>query len=153
MHGKLVIIYVHHRDNFCFCFGYSQEHEFPVVDQKLENVTGFEELRFDDIETFKYGFTTGQELPSLPGCSMNFGTDGRIEDGFDSSVRFHSQELMLNTVETSQLTVCVWCRTEFRLEGIELETPSDSIGYMCPTCKARISGHFSSGLSMGHHGF
>ncbi|KAK4438175.1 Methyl-CpG-binding domain-containing protein 8 [Sesamum alatum] len=129
------------------------QHEFSVVDQKLENVTGFEELRFDDIEPFKYGFVNGQELPSLPGSSMNLGSDSGIADGFNSSVRYSSEEVMLNTLETNQLTVCVWCRSEFKLEGIESETPSDSIGYMCPTCKAKISGHFSGGLSMDPHDF
>ncbi|KAL0422389.1 UNVERIFIED_CONTAM: hypothetical protein Slati_3261800 [Sesamum latifolium] len=129
------------------------QHEFSVVDQKLENVTGFEELRFDDIEPFKYGFVNGQELPSLPGGSMNLGSDSGIADGFNSSVRYSSEEVMLNTLETNQLTVCVWCRSEFKLEGIESETPSDSIGYMCPTCKAKISGHFSGGLSMDPHDF
>ncbi|KAL3814404.1 hypothetical protein ACJIZ3_015672 [Penstemon smallii] len=127
------------------------EHEFSIVDQKLENVTGFEELRFDDIE--QYGFENGQELPCLPEVSLNMGNDGGIGDGFNSSVRFHTEEVMLNTLDTSQLTVCVWCRSEFKLEGIESETPSDSIGYMCPTCKAKISGHFGGGLSIDPHGF
>ncbi|PIN08877.1 hypothetical protein CDL12_18542 [Handroanthus impetiginosus] len=76
-----------------------------------------------------------------------------MEDGFNSSVRFGSEEVMLNTLGTNQLTVCVWCRAEFKLEGIESESPSDSIGYMCPTCKAKISGHFSDGLSMDPHDF
>ncbi|KAK6156811.1 hypothetical protein DH2020_011059 [Rehmannia glutinosa] len=129
-----------------------REHEFSVADQKLENVTGFEELRFDDIEPYKYGYMNVQELPSLPGSSMNLGNGG-IEDGFNSSVGFGSEEVMLNTLDANQLTVCVWCRTEFKLEGIESETPSDSIGYMCPTCKAKISGHFGGGLSMYPHDF
>lgn len=125
-----------------------------MVDQKLENVTGFEELTFDDIEPYKYGFVNEHELPSLPGSSMNLGiNNGMEEDGFNCSVRFGSEGVMLNTLETNHLTVCVWCRTEFKLEGIELEAPSDSIGYMCPTCKARISGHFSGGLSMDPHDF
>ncbi|XP_057804009.1 uncharacterized protein LOC131019482 isoform X1 [Salvia miltiorrhiza] len=129
------------------------EHEFSVVDQKLENVTGFEELRFDDMEPFKYGFGNGQELSSLPGGSINLDSNSTIEDEFNSSVRFGQEEIMLNTLHTNQLTVCVWCRTEFKLEGIESETLSDSIGYMCPTCKAKISGHFDGGLSMDPHNF
>ncbi|KAG8368658.1 hypothetical protein BUALT_Bualt15G0068600 [Buddleja alternifolia] len=69
------------------------EHEFSIVHQKLENVTGFEELRFDDIEPFKYNFMNEQGLPSLPGSSMNLGNeDGGIEDGFNSSVRFGSED-------------------------------------------------------------
>ena len=63
------------------------------------------------------------------------------------------EEIMLNTLHANHLTVYVWCRAEFRLEGIELETLSDSIGYMCPTCKANISEHFDVGPSMDPHNF
>lgn len=128
------------------------EHGFSVVDQKLENVTAFEELRFDDMDPFRYGFANEQDFTSLPGSSMNLGIDSGIEDGFNSSVRF-TEEVMLNTLDANQLTVCVWCRAEFKLEGIEPETLPDSIGYMCPTCKAKISGHFDGGLSMDLHNF
>ncbi|GER55528.1 methyl binding domain protein [Striga asiatica] len=131
-----------------------KEHEFSVVDQKLDNVTGFEELRFEDLDPFKDGFENGQELSSLPGRHMNFENASGIADEFNSSVVFGSEEVMMNTVDINQLTVCVWCRTEFRLEGIESEAPSNSIGYMCPTCKAKISGHFGGvGLSMDPHDF
>ncbi|XP_047947180.1 uncharacterized protein LOC125193435 [Salvia hispanica] len=129
------------------------EHEFSVVDQKLENVTGFEELRFDDMEPFKYGFGNEQELSLLPGGSINLDSNNGMEDEFNTSVGFGQEEIMLNTLHTNQLTVCVWCRAEFKLEGFESETLSDSIGYMCPTCKAKISGHFDGGLSMDSHNF
>lgn len=122
------------------------EHEFSVVDQKLENVTGFEELRFDDMEPFKYGFGSGQELSSLPGGAIELDSNSGIDNGFSSPVRFGAEEIMLETLHPDQLTVCVWCRTEFKLEGIESEALSDSIGYMCPTCKANISGQFDGGL-------
>ncbi|KAL3620941.1 hypothetical protein CASFOL_035853 [Castilleja foliolosa] len=129
------------------------EHEFSVVDQKLENVTGFEELRFDDMEPFKYDFMNEQAFPSLAGGSMDL-NDNVIDDRFNSSVGFGSDEVMLiSGMDANQLTVCVWCRTEFKLEGIESETPSDSIGYMCPTCKAKISGHFGGGMSIDPNGF
>ncbi|GFP98707.1 methyl-cpg-binding domain-containing protein 8 [Phtheirospermum japonicum] len=88
------------------------EHEFSVVDQKLENVTGFEELRFDDMEPFKYDFMNEQEFPSLPGGSMNLGNDSGIEDGFNSSIGFGSDEVMLNGVDTNQLT-----ERNFKKEG------------------------------------
>ncbi|XP_042008258.1 uncharacterized protein LOC121756901 [Salvia splendens] len=129
------------------------EHVFSADDQNLENVTAFEELSFDDMEPFKYGFGNGQELSSLPGGSINLNSNSGIEDEFDPSVKFGQEEIMLNTLHANQLTVCVWCRAEFRLEGIESETLSDSIGYMCPTCKANISEHFDGGLSMDPHNF
>ncbi|EPS64208.1 hypothetical protein M569_10574, partial [Genlisea aurea] len=126
--------------------------EFSVVDQKLDNVTGFEELRFDDMEP--YGFGHGQDLTSLAGSSMNLGDETGIELGFSTSVRFGPDALMLNAVGTDdRVTVCVWCRSEFSLDGIESEAPSDSIGYMCPTCKAKISGHFGGRLTMDLHDF
>lgn len=132
-------------DPYLLYYAYMQgEHEFSVVDQKLENVTGFEELGFDDMEPFSFG--GGQELSSLPGGSINLDSNSGLDNGFDSPVRFGAEEIMLNPLHLNQLTVCVWCRTEFRLEGIESETLSDSIGYMCPTCKANISGHFDGGL-------
>lgn len=125
-----------------------------MIDPKLENVTGFEELRFDDIETFRYGFVNGQESLSLPGGSIDLRNNAGIEDGFNSSIRFGSEEVTLSTTDINQLTtVCVWCRTEFKLDGVESESPSDSIGYMCPTCKDNISGHLNGGLSMDPGGF
>ncbi|KAL6515311.1 hypothetical protein OROHE_018943 [Orobanche hederae] len=130
-----------------------REHDFSIVHQKFDNVTGFEELRFEDLDPFKYGFENGQDLSSLPGVSMNLGNESGIEDRFNSSIGFGSEEVMMDTVGVNQLTLCVWCRTEFKLEGIESEAPSDSIGYMCPTCKTKISGHFGVGLSMYPNGF
>lgn len=121
------------------------ESEFAGADQKFESVTDFEELRFDDMEPFRYGFVNAEELPSLPGDSINLRNQSAIEDGFNSSIGFDTNEVML---DVNHLTVCVWCRTEFKLDGIDSETPSDSIGYMCPTCKTKISGHFSDGLSL-----
>ena len=59
------------------------EHEFSVGEQKLGNVTGFEELGFDDMEPFKYGFGNGKELSSLPGGSINLNSNSGIEDEFD----------------------------------------------------------------------
>lgn len=130
------------------------EQGFSVIDQKLENVTGFEELRFDDIEPFRYGFVSGQESPSLPGGSIDLRNNTGMEDGFNSSIRFGSEEVALNAADINQLTtVCVWCRTEFKLDGVESESPSDSIGYMCPTCKDNISGHLNGSLSMDPGGF
>lgn len=119
------------------------ENEFTVADQKLESVTDFEELSFEDMEPYQYGFVPEQVLPSLPDGSMNLRDDNAIDDGFNTSVGFGSDEVML---DDNELTVCVWCRTEFKLEGIDLESASDSIGYMCPTCKSNISGHFNQDL-------
>lgn len=126
-----------------------EQDEFSVL--KLGNETGFEELTLDDIEPFKYEFSEGQGSPSLP---VDLDNASGMEDTFNSSLGFGSEEAVLRMASTHQLTtVCVWCRSEFSLEAFESETQSDSIGYMCPECKAKISGHLDSGLSMSSHGF
>nr|GMC89679.1 methyl-cpg-binding domain-containing protein 8 [Ipomoea batatas] len=129
-----------------------EQDEFSVL--KLGNETGFEELTLDDIEPFKYDFSEGQGSPSLPGVSVGLDNGSGMEETFNSSLGFGSEEAVLGMANAHQLiTVCVWCRSEFILEAFESETQSDSIGYMCPECKAKISGHLDSGLSMGSHGF
>ncbi|CAK9174036.1 unnamed protein product [Ilex paraguariensis] len=122
--------------------------------QKLDNITGFEELKLDEIEPFQYSFVNEQEPHSLPEVSMDLANDAGIEEGFNSSVRFESEAVMFNMDDRHQVTtLCVWCRTEFNHEAIDSEAQSDSIGFMCPTCKAKISGHLNCGLSMNAHSF
>ncbi|XP_057976496.1 uncharacterized protein LOC131163774 [Malania oleifera] len=100
--------------------------EFCGVDQKLDNEMEFEELRLDEIESF------------------SFLNDAVVEEGFGASLQFESGEVMVNMGGRRQLTtVCVWCRLEFNHEAVDCETQSDSVGYMCPTCKAKISGQLN----------
>lgn len=122
-------------------------HCFPtftaISNKNLDNITGFEELRFDEIESLS---------PSLLEASMDLASNLEMEEGFNSPVKYESEVAMLNMTGKQQLTtVCVWCRTEFNHEATDLEAQSDSIGFMCPTCKVKISGHLESGLSMNSH--
>ncbi|CAL5379525.1 unnamed protein product [Camellia sinensis] len=120
------------------------ENEFCTVDQKLDNVTAFDDLRLDEIEPLKFNFLNGQESPSLPEVTMNLANDEGMEEGFNSSAGFETEAIMLNIAGRLQFTtVCVWCRTEFNHEAVDSETQSDSVGFMCPTCKAKISGQLN----------
>lgn len=117
------------------------EDEFRRVDQRLENVTGFEELKLDEIEHLKFNFGTGQESLSLQEVPMELANDAGIQGSYSSSVQFESEEVLLNMGHEHQLrTVCVWCGVEFSHEGVDSEVQSDSVGYMCPACKTKISG-------------
>ncbi|KAI8026074.1 Metacaspase-1 [Camellia lanceoleosa] len=131
------------------------ENEFCTVDQKLDNVTAFDDLRLDEIEPLKFNFVNGQESPSLPEVTMNLANDEGMEEGFNSSAGFETEAVMLNIAGRLQFTtMCVWCRTEFNHEAVDSETQSDSVGFMCPTYKAKISGQLNvldSGLSMNSH--
>ncbi|CAN4107963.1 unnamed protein product [Withania somnifera] len=134
--------------------GSSKDHgEVSAVSRNLDNGTGFEELRLDEIGHFEYSFDVGRESPSLPTTSVELGNDARMEEVF-ASVGFDSGGIIFNMEETHLLsTVCVWCRAEFKLEAYDAEAHSDSIGFMCPDCKAKISGHLESGLSLSPHSF
>lgn len=64
-----------------------------------------------------------------------------IEGAFGSSVHFGSEEVMLNMTGRDQLTsACVWCGVQFNHDALDSEIQSDSVGFMCPTCKLKISG-------------
>uniref|UniRef100_A0A0D9XEQ7 C2H2-type domain-containing protein n=1 Tax=Leersia perrieri TaxID=77586 RepID=A0A0D9XEQ7_9ORYZ len=40
-------------------------------------------------------------------------------------------------------SVCVWCNTQFQHFGTVAEQQADSLGFICPACKEKISGHLS----------
>ncbi|KDP40908.1 hypothetical protein JCGZ_24907 [Jatropha curcas] len=115
------------------------ENEFCSVNQREDKITGFEELRLEDIEQLKFSFGTGQEPLSLPEGTINMENNPEVEGAYDTSVQFESE--VVDTTDAQQFTtVCVWCGVEFSHEAVDTEMQSDSVGYMCPTCKARISG-------------
>ncbi|XP_027158842.1 uncharacterized protein LOC113760461 [Coffea eugenioides] len=117
--------------------------EFFLESQKLGNLPSFEELELDYMGPFKYDFADGQES-SLPEVSRDLASDTGKGEVLNASVGLDSQADQLNMTGTHQFTtVCVWCRSEFKIEAFDSELQSDSIGYMCTTCKDKISGHFS----------
>ncbi|CAJ2648950.1 unnamed protein product [Trifolium pratense] len=46
---------------------------------------------------------------------------------------FPAIELLLSVT-----TVCVWCGTEFNHVAVNSEIQSDSVGFMCPVCQAKV---------------
>ncbi|XP_021899804.1 uncharacterized protein LOC110816083 isoform X2 [Carica papaya] len=127
------------------CFQTHNELKHESEDGKPENVSGYGELRLDEIEQLKFNFGTGQESLALPEVAIDLAGNEGMEGAYDCAVQFESEEVMLNMRGRSQLTtVCVWCGMEFSHEDVDPETQSDSVGYMCPTCKAKISGQLNA---------
>jgi len=107
-------------------------------------VKGLQELRFDEIDNVDYDFPRVQDSPSLPAVSTELANDRVMEETYASSVQFESQEGMLNIGGRDQLTtVCVWCGIEFNHDAVDSEIQPDSVGFMCPACKAKISGQIN----------
>ncbi|XP_068643914.1 uncharacterized protein [Aristolochia californica] len=118
--------------------------EFAGVGQRLDSMSGFEELRLEDIGPSKFGFEAGQDSNPLPGPTLDLACGTELGQDLDSSVPFEWEADIRKMVEPQQLTtICVWCRVEFKHEGVNLENQSDSVGFMCPTCKAKISGQLT----------
>lgn len=111
------------------------------VDQKNENISGFEGLRVDDMDALKDNLESGQESLPLQEVPIDLTSNVEMEREFGSSIQYGSEEVMVEVDGRHQLTtVCVWCGVEFSHEAVDSEIQPDSVGFMCPTCKAKISG-------------
>uniref|UniRef100_A0A2P2KGV2 Uncharacterized protein MANES_07G032600 n=1 Tax=Rhizophora mucronata TaxID=61149 RepID=A0A2P2KGV2_RHIMU len=110
------------------------ENKLDIIEKKHDKVTRSEELRMEEIEQPDV-VGSGQDSVSLPkGITQ-------MEGEHDAPVHLESE--VVNTANGQQLiTECVWCGVEFSHEAVDAEVQSDSVGYMCPTCKSKISGQF-----------
>ncbi|KAL2342094.1 hypothetical protein Fmac_010034 [Flemingia macrophylla] len=117
--------------------------QFCSVDDEHDDVKGFQELRIDELDTVEYDFATVQDSP-LPDVPIEMANNTVMEGTHASSVQLESQEVMLNIGGRNQLTtVCVWCGIEFNHDAVNSEIQPDSVGFMCPACKAKISGQIN----------
>nr|XP_010939666.1 uncharacterized protein LOC105058428 isoform X2 [Elaeis guineensis] len=111
------------------------EDELSSVGQKRGILPGFEELRLDASSSSEFVCLTGREPSSVPGPTIELGYATALQNGSCSSVQLGwdiSRELT---------SVCVWCSREFSHGSIAVaELQPDSVGFMCPACKAKISG-------------
>ncbi|PON81911.1 TFIIH C1-like domain containing protein [Trema orientale] len=121
-----------------------KEEQIFHVEQRQGRITGFEELRLEEMEPFKYDFGNGQESASLREVPIDLEGTTEMEDAFGTSVHFESEEMMLNIAGRDQLTTaCVWCGVEFNHDALDSEMQADSVGFICPTCKVKISGELN----------
>ncbi|XP_026452605.1 uncharacterized protein LOC113353113 isoform X1 [Papaver somniferum] len=97
-----------------------------VNSRQVEKVSDFEELRLDDMESSRFSSFMGQGLTDI-----------------ENSISFDWASMLPNMENRPQLTptVCVWCALVFNIDVTDSATEYNSVGYMCPSCKAKISGH------------
>lgn len=124
------------------------EDEAYRAEQRHPNVTGFDDLRLYEIENMKFSFGTGQESGPLPEVRIQMSSTARMDGSYGSSTQLESEVLLNSSGRHYFTTLCVWCGMEFSHEAVDSEMQPDSVGYMCPTCKAKISGQLG-GLGSG----
>lgn len=97
------------------------------------SISGFDDLTLGSIEPSDFALFTGQSSTSVTRSPMELFPDSQLEWGMSLN------KIPTNTAPTS---ICVWCGREFSLEGYDIEPQSENLGYICPDCKAKISGQF-----------
>lgn len=91
----------------------------------------------DEIETSKCEFANVQPSLSLPQVPTGLANNTKMEEGA------HASSVQLESLEAGRhqiTTVCVWCGVEFNYDAVDSEIQPDSVGFMCPACKSKISG-------------
>lgn len=129
--------------NFSLAEQDQEEFRCAMPESEEANISDFGELRLGSIEPADFALFTGQ--PSGASSSVNRSPmelfpDDQLEWGMSLT------KMVPLSTPTS---VCVWCSREFSLEGMHSEPQSESLGYMCPDCKAKISGQ----LGLLNNGF
>ncbi|XP_021837984.2 uncharacterized protein [Spinacia oleracea] len=131
------------------------------LDQNLESVGGLEYLKLDVIEPqmYKYNGMSREDTISFYEVSMDMGNDIELGLGVDDdSLKSQSEfpQEMAHSHRCLTTTVCVWCGVEFAHEITDIEPQPDSVGFMCPACRAKISKQFNeleSNFSLSSHLF
>ena len=115
------------------------------LDQNLESLTSLEYMKLDAIEPqmYKYSAMSRDDSISLYEVSMDLETNIGIELGLDNSLKSQSEIPGVSAGRCVATTVCVWCGVEFSHEITDVEPQPDSVGFMCPGCRAKISKQFN----------
>lgn len=115
--------------------------ELGEINQKNDNLQAFEDLRLGAIEPSDFAlFTGGPESRTVIAPSMSLGYASELEDQ-QCSFQLGWNISLGNIDNSSSFTsVCVWCSLEFRHEHNSDGPHSESLGFICPACKAKFSG-------------
>lgn len=114
-----------------------------AANEKFDNISSFEGLRSTSVEPMEFSFMTTQESNAQLGHQKVLSFNAQMNQGFGSSV-WHQKPTALPNMMAGHVvsTLCVWCGNEFHQDSLGCEMQAGSIGYLCPTCKARMSGQF-----------
>ncbi|XP_073014482.1 uncharacterized protein [Typha latifolia] len=109
-----------------------------MSNQKHDNLPGFEELSLGPASSFEFASLTseGSIAAAEPTNALGNRSCPTVQLAWEIST-----PKMLNGCELT--SVCVWCSAEFSHDGATAEQQSDSLGFICPACKEKISGQLN----------
>uniref|UniRef100_A0A803ME79 Uncharacterized protein n=1 Tax=Chenopodium quinoa TaxID=63459 RepID=A0A803ME79_CHEQI len=111
-----------------------------AANEKFDNISSFEGLRPTNVEPMEFSFMTTQESNAQLDHQKVMSYNAQMNQGFG----WHQKPNAMPNMMTGHVvsTLCVWCGNEFHQDSLGCEMQAGSIGYLCPTCKARMSGQF-----------
>ncbi|XP_039063027.1 uncharacterized protein LOC120207668 isoform X2 [Hibiscus syriacus] len=111
------------------------------IDESDGNVRDFDELKLVETEQINLSFDGVRVSSSLPEVPVELANNPDIEGAYTSPVQIGSGVFLDMGGKPQLTTLCVWCGMEFNQEAVDSEIQSDSVGYMCPTCKSKFLGN------------
>lgn len=115
--------------------------KFTAGNEKLDVISDFGKIQMY-MPSPKFSFGTGQDANCAVDAPIEIGLDGDELHQVGVPPEQFGWDPFLSEREnsSSQFIVCIWCNTEFSHDGIDQDQQADSVGFICPVCKTKISG-------------
>lgn len=115
--------------------------KFTAGKEKFDGISDFGKIPMY-MPSPKFSFGTGEDANSAMGAPIELGLDGDELHQVGVPPDQFGWDPFLSEREnnSSQFSVCIWCNTEFSHDGIDQDQQADSVGFICPVCKTKISG-------------
>lgn len=115
--------------------------KFTTGNEKLDGISDFGKIQMY-MPSPKFSFGTGQDANCAVDAPIELGLDGDELHQVEVPPEQFGWDPFLSEREnnSSQCSVCIWCNTEFSHDGIDQDQQADSVGFICPVCKTKISG-------------
>lgn len=103
------------------------------------DISSFEGLRSTSVEPMEFSFLATQDSNAQLEDPKVLSYHGEMDQGFSSAAWNQKGNSLPNMMGADVVsTMCVWCGNEFHQDSFGCEIQAGSIGYLCPTCKARV---------------
>ncbi|KAH9321033.1 hypothetical protein KI387_015672 [Taxus chinensis] len=113
------------------------ELDYDSGNHKIDSLTSFEQFQMEYMP--KFSFETSQDTNSPINTPMELGLNSSVlQQEMDPPGQFEWEAVLAKIENSNQHFVCVWCNQEFSHDGLDSDLQADSVGFICPNCKAKI---------------